>query len=119
MGGVDLQDCSFRWLVAPSCRRFLGVRHPAPGVPGVYLFLPFGLGPSLGWKDKAALAAAGALLPQSLVVDFADDIRFVGASGERDALAVGMAGVMSLLDQMGVGYHAKGGKRWWPARSMP
>ena len=65
------------------------------------------------------LAAARALLPQLLVVDFMDDIRFVGASGERDALAAGMTGSMSLLDQMGARYHAKEGKRWRPTRSIP
>ena len=42
--GVDLQDCSLHWLVAPSRRRCLGVRHPITGALGVYLFLPFGLG---------------------------------------------------------------------------
>ena len=41
-----MQDCPFYWSVAPSRRRYLGVRHPLPCVLGVYLFLPFGLGPS-------------------------------------------------------------------------
>ena len=45
MGGVDFQDCFLHWLVAPARRRFLGVRHPLSGILGVYLFLPFGLGP--------------------------------------------------------------------------
>ena len=46
VGGIDLQDCFLQWLVAPSRRRYLGVRHPVTGVLGVYLFLPCGLGPS-------------------------------------------------------------------------
>ena len=45
MGGVDLQDSYLHWLVAPVRRRFLGARRPLPGVLGVYLLLPFGLGP--------------------------------------------------------------------------
>ena len=46
-----MQDCLFHWLVAPSRRRYLGVRHPLSGVLGVYPFLPFGLGPS-PWVER-------------------------------------------------------------------
>ena len=46
MGGIDLQDCCLHLLVAPSGRRYLGVRHPVAGVLRVFLFLQFGLGPS-------------------------------------------------------------------------
>ena len=35
MGGVDLQDCFLHWVVAPSCRRYLGVRHPLTDGLGV------------------------------------------------------------------------------------
>ena len=45
LGGIELQDCYLRWLAAPSRRRLLGVRHPATGILGVCLFLPFRLGP--------------------------------------------------------------------------
>ena len=30
-----------------------------------------------------------------------------------------VTGLMSLLGDMGVRYHAKEGKRWWPARLIP
>ena len=50
---------------------------------------------------------------------FADDIRLVGATGERGALAVGMTGLMSLLDRMGSRYHTKEGERWRPTRLIP
>ena len=52
-------------------------------------------------------------------MDFADDIRLVDVSGDHDALAVGVTGLMSLFEQMGVRYHAKEGKRWWPTRLIP
>ena len=52
MGGADLQDCFPHWLVAPAHRRPLGVRRPLTGALGVYLFLPFGLGPPPGWNDR-------------------------------------------------------------------
>ena len=115
--GVDLQDCFLHWLVAPSRRSYLGVRHPMSGVLGVYLFLPVGLGRPPGWYDKcveAVLGAARARFPELYVVDFVGDIRFVGASGEHDALAVGITGFTPPLEQMGVRYHAKEGKGWWP-----
>ena len=92
------------------------------GVLRVYLFLPFSLGPSAEWSDKcvkAVSAAARAKLPQLHVVGFAGDSRFVGASGEHDALAVGMSGFTSLLEQMGARYRAKDGKRGWPTRACP
>ena len=82
------------------------------GVLGVYLLPPFGSAPSPGWNDKcvkAVLEAARAKFPRLHVVDFVGDIRFVGASGERDALTVGATGFMSLPEQMGARYHAKGG----------
>ena len=115
MGGVDFQDCFLRWLVAAAHRRFLGVRHPLSGVLGVYLFLPFGLGPSPGWNDgcvKAALSVARARFLSMHIVDFVGDIRLVDESGEHDALAQGMTGLMSLLGDMGARYHTKGGKKW-------
>ena len=111
--GVDLRDCFLHWLAAPVCRRFLGDRRPLAGILGAYLVLPFGLGPSQGWNDKCAkaiLSAARSHVPTMHVVDFADDVRLVDASGERDVLAVGVTGLTSLLDQMGVRYHAKEGK---------
>ena len=89
---------------------------------GGYLFLPFGLGPSPGWNDKcvkAILSVARSHFPTMRFVDFVDDIRLVDASGGRDALAVGMSGLMPLVDQMGARYHTKEGKRWRPARLIP
>ena len=117
MAGVDLQDSFLHWLVAPSRRRYVGVRRPMSGVLGVYLFLPVGLGPPPGWYDKcvtAVLEAARARFPELYVVDFVGDIRFVGASGEHDALAAGIKDFTPPLEQMGVRYHAKEGKGWWP-----
>ena len=108
--------------MAPACRRYLRVRHPLTGVLGAYLFLPFGLGPSPGWNDRCVKAVFDVARPQCptlRIVDFAGDIRLVGATGEHDALAAGTAGLMSLLDQMGIRFHTKEGKGWWPTRSIP
>ena len=109
-------------MVAPARRRSLGDRRRLTGVLGVCLFLPFGLGPSPGWNDrcvKAVLDVARPQYPTLRIVDFADDIRRVGATGERGALAVGMTGLMSLLDRMGSRYHTKEGERWRPTRLIP
>ena len=122
MGGVDLQDYFLRWLMAPTRRRYLGGTHPVSGVLGVYLFLPSGLGPAPEWNDKCVKAgwvAARLQFPQLRMVDFVSDIRLVGASGEHGALAAGMMGFTSLLDQIGVRYRAKQIKRWWPTRAIP
>ena len=56
VGGVDPQDCFLRYLVAPSRRRYLGVRRPTSGILGVPVFLPFGLRPFPGWNDKCVKA---------------------------------------------------------------
>ena len=99
--------------MAPPCRRYLGVRHPVAGVFGVYLFLPFGLGPSPGWHDmyvKAVLNAVRANFPWLRVIDFVGDIRCVDVNGEHDALAAGKTGLMSLLGRIGARYRAKEGK---------
>ena len=60
-----------------------------------------------------------ARFPSLRVIDFVDDIRLVEESGGHDALAASMTGMMSVLDQLGVRYHAKEGKRWWPTRLIP
>ena len=122
MGGVDPQDCFLHWMVAPSRRRYLGVRHPLTGVLGVYLFLLSGLGPFPGWNDccvKAVLGVARPRYPEMHMVDFAEDIRLADAPGQHGALAAGVTGHMSLLGQMGARYRAKEGKRWWPTRRIP
>ena len=122
VGGIDLQNCFLRWLVAPSRRRYLGVRHPATGVLGVYLFLPFRLGPPPGWGDTCVRAVLGAVrvnIPRLRLVDFVGDIRCAYSSGEHGELAPGMAGFMSLVDRMSARYHTEDGKWWWPTRAMP
>ena len=122
MGGIDLQDYSLRWLGSPSCRRYLGVCRPVSGALGVYLFLPFGLGPSPGRSDfcvKVVPKAARARFPTLRAFDFLSDLKLAEASGERGALAASMAGFMSFLGDMGIRYHAEEGKRWRPTRPTP
>ena len=80
------------------------------------------MGPSPGWNDrcvKAVLNVARPQFPEMHIADFVCDIRLVDASGQHDALAVGITGLMSLLDQMGARYHAREGERWWPTRLLP
>ena len=48
-----------------------------------------------------------------------DDLRLVATDFERDTLAADMAGVMSLLGDMGIRCHAKEGKTWRPTRCTP
>ena len=111
-GGIDLQDCFLRWSVSPSCRRYLGVRRPVSSVLGVYLFAPFGLGPSPGWNDfcvKVVLKAACARIPSLRAAAFVGDPRLVDVSGERDPLLVPTSGLMSFFDDLGAKYRAKEG----------
>ena len=121
MGGIDMQDCFLHWLAAPSRRRPVGVRRPATGILGVYLFLPFGLGPPPGWGDarvKALPEVARSRLQRLGVLDFAYDMRLVTTDGERDTLAADVTGATSLLDDLGTRYHAVEGKRLWPTRCI-
>ena len=74
------------------------------GVLGVYLFLPFSLGPSPGINDgrvKAVLEVARARCPSLKIVDFVDDIR-------HDALPASMTNMLVILERMGVRLHTKG-----------
>ena len=122
LGDIDLQDCFLHWLAAPSRRRLLGVRHPATGVLGAYIFLPFWLGPPPGRNDacvQALLMVARSRLQRLGFLDFMDDLRLVATDFERDTLAADMAGVMSLLGDMGIRCRAKEGKPWRPTRCTP
>ena len=86
------------------------------------MFLPFGLEPSPGINKgfvKALLEIVCAHCPSLKIVDFVDDISLVDACGELDALAASMTNMLAILERMGVRYHTKGGKRWWPTRLIP
>ena len=109
VGCSDSQDCFVHWMVFPARRRFLGVRYPVSGILGAYLFLPFGLGPPLGWSDfcvKVVHTAARARLPTIRALDIVGDLRLVDASGEHDPIAARMAGLTSFPDDMGIRYLA-------------
>ena len=88
----------------------------------MYLFVPFGSGPTPGWDDacvKALLKVARSRFQRLGMLDFADDLRLATTGGERGSLAADMAGVMSLLGDMGIRYHAEEGKGWRPTRCIP
>ena len=80
------------------------------------------MGPSPGLNDvcvKAVLDVVRAYCPSMRIVDFVDDIRMAGASGEHDAIAATVTNMLSLQERMGVRVHTKEGKRWRPTRSIP
>ena len=73
------------------------------------------------WGDfcvEVVLGAARARFPSLRISDFAGDLWLVDAAGARDALAASMAGLMSLLEDMGIKYRTKGVKGWQPTRSF-
>ena len=43
----------------------------------------------------------------------------MGENGPRGRPFVSMARMMELLTRMGVHFHTREGKRWWPMRSIP
>ena len=115
--------------VAPTPPRSFPSGHWLPG--GVYtpatrhpatVFLPFGLGPPPGWGDacvQALLKVARSRVQRLGFLDFTDDLRLVTTDVERDTSAADMAGVTSLLGDMGIRCHAKEGKTWRPTRCTP
>ena len=92
------------------------------GALGVYLFLPVGLGSSPGRNTlyvKVVLGSARSKFPSLRILDFAFGLWLADAAGKHESLAAGMTGLMSLLNDMGVGYHTKresGGGRPAPSR---
>lgn len=121
MGGVDFRGCFVHWLVAPPRRRLLGARRPVSGRLGVYPSLPFGLGPSpdrTDCCDKEFLRAARVEAPSLRIIDFADDLRRLDASGAHAELFFGMSKFKKLLGRSGVPYHKREGKHRWPTRSI-
>ena len=122
LGGVDFRDCFPRRLAAPSCRRFLGVRDPASGRFGVYLFLPFGLGLFAGWGDpcvKEVLRVSREEVPSLKIIDFVGDPRMVDVSVARGELFVEMTKFKKLLGRLEIRLHAREGKHWRLAGEKP
>ena len=107
--------------MAPSRRRLLGVRHPVSGLLGVYLFLPFGLGPHPGCNDareKALFKFARSRFLRLRVVDFVGDRRLVETGGGHDALSAEKTGAKSLLGDMGAKYNTTEGEGLWLTRPI-
>ena len=73
-------------MASPERRQLLGVRRPVSGLLGVYLFPPFGLGPSPGWDDKCVrevLRVDRRMRPSLLVIDSVGDLRLVEEGAGR------------------------------------
>ncbi len=124
IAGMDVQDCFMHWPIHKQSRRRLGCRHPVTGQFGVFLFLPFGLGPAPGINDRnmseiirvAKLAVGGVD-----VTSFVDDLRLVntrvmGRSPEddRSELTFNVAEFKEVCESMGIRIHTKPGKLIWP-----
>ena len=78
MAGLDFQDCFLHWKVHRDSRRWLGLRHPITGRLGVFLFVPFGLGPAPGINDRNVAEVVRVCKRQTMdleVVAFVDDLR--------------------------------------------
>ena len=78
MAGLDFQDCFFHWKVNSKSRKWLGVRHPVSKRLGVFLFVPFGLGPAPGINDRNVaeiIRVVKEMNPGIEVVVFVDDLR--------------------------------------------
>ena len=122
MAGIDFQDCFLHWLVAPEDRRLLGLRHPTSGQLGTYLFLPFGLGPSPGENDrsvKEVLKIIRYWCPTVHIVDFVDDLRLAIPGADRAVLSDAVTRALAILAAIGVRFHTKESKLFWPTRCIP
>ena len=86
MAGLDFQDCFLHWKIHPTCRRLLGVRHPITRQFGVFLFMPFGLGPAPGINDRnisQVIVVCKRAVKDIEVSAFVDDLRLTNANREN------------------------------------
>ena len=117
MAGIDFVDCFLHWMVHPSQRRLLGLRHPLTGTLGCYCFLPFGVGPCPGMNDwfvKRILRLVRLRFPSAAIIDFVDDLRLTKVrNGLREEVESLHRNVRDFLEDLGCVIHSKEGK-WIP-----
>ena len=128
MAGLDFQDCFLHWLVHADSRRRLGVRHPTSGRLGVFLFLPFGLGPAPGINDRNITEVVRVVrdaVEDINVATFVDDLRLINRydpnrSPEDDMalLSVKLWDFKETCESMGMRIHEKPGKLIWPTTAI-
>jgi hypothetical protein len=128
MAGLDFQDCFFHWKVHADSRRWLGLRHPITGCLGVFLFVPFGLGPAPGINDRnvaEVIRVAKNHVSEVEVTAFVDDLRLFNPSAlelsEADdckLLTLKLLEFKDICEVMGMSVHSKPGKLIWPTQSI-
>ena len=128
LAGLDFQDSFLHWPIHPSSRRKLGVRHPLTKRIGVFLYLPFGLGPAPGIND-ANIGEVVRVVVNSvgdvIVVTFVDDLRLLNTPGTYESpeedytmLAYKLSEFKETCETMGFRIHSKPGKLIWPTRQI-
>ena len=126
LAGLDFQDCFLHWPIHASVRRRLGIRHPKTRRFGVFLFLPFGLGPAPGINDRnvaEVVRVASSAVGDIFVDSFVDDLRLVNTphsfeSEEEDrvSLTFKLLEFKETCESMGLLVHDKVGKLIWPTQ---
>ena len=126
MAGLDFQDCFLHWKVHKDSRRWLGLRHPSTGRLGVFLFVPFGLGPAPGINDRnvgEVIRVAKSHTKDVHVVAFVDDLRLynqcesaLSELDDKNLLTFRLLEFKDLCEQMGMSVHEKPGKLIWPTQ---
>ena len=86
MAVLDFQDCFSHWKVHRDSRKWLGLRHSLSKKVGVFLFVPFGLGPVAGINDRNVAEVTRVCkgqVPDVEVVAFVDDLRLFNGGGSQ------------------------------------
>ncbi len=116
------------WPIHKSSRRRLGVRHPITKELGVFLFLPFGLGPAPGINDRnisevvrVCRKAVGGIN----AVAFVDDLRLISrkdpsrtAKEDEELLSMKLWEFKDKCEAMGMKVHELPGKLIWPTTAI-
>ena len=128
LAGLDFQDYFMHWAIARESRRRLGVRHPSSGRVGVFLFLPFGLGPAPGINDRniaEVVRVVSHAVGDLKVSAFVDDLRLVNSpesyrdpQEDKDTLCFKLCQFKELCEAMGLKVHEKEGKLIWPTTAI-
>ena len=126
MAGLDFQDCFFHWKVHKDSRRWLGLRHPISQKLGVFLFVPFGLGPAPGINDRNVaeiIRVCKLQVPKVGVVSFVDDLRFLNEGDaplseedDKNLLTFKLIEFKEACERLGMAVHEKPGKLIWPTQ---
>ena len=121
MAGLDVKDCFLHWMIAPKCRRMLGVEHPVNGKKGCYLFLPFGLGPSPGWNDGCIKEMIRVMLlrrPSMKIIDFVDDMRLTDTTPSKRKVRDNTKYALRFGRETGLHFHEEGPKLIWETQTI-